>query len=377
MADKTFDYSSADSQGTILSPVKVSDFDMEAYEGYNAAFLERNKEFWNSRSGVLVYRRFRVPQVFSYGCRDMEYSLGLQLAALQESMKYACDITNFLEPWYGIGTIPGAFGADYVWNENQAPAVKPPFKSLDEALNYDLRPVEESATGKHTLEMIEYFLEKTKGKIPVSMTDTQSPLNIAAQLLDISTLFCEIYDNPDDYKKLLGVLSDLLIGFSEKQRELIGDVLASPGHGFPSSMAFSGIGLSDDNMLMISDGMYEEFEIPFREKIGEAFGGAVFHSCGNWSKKIAVVKKIRNLVMADGAFGAQTDPDPNPADGFGKEFANSGVILNARIVGDVSTVAETVEKLWRPGMKLVVATYCKTPEEQEQAYHRVHEICGC
>lgn len=242
---------------------------------------------------------------------------------------------------------------------------------------YDYHPVEETTIGKQTLAMIEYFLQETKGKIPISLTDTQSPLNIAAQLMDISTLFYEIYDYPDDYIKLLEVISDLHVSFSNKQKEFIGDALTSPGHGFPSSLSFSGIGMSDDNMLMLSDDMYEEYEIPFREKIGEVFGGAVFHSCGNWSKKIPVVKKIRNLGMVDGAFGAETDPSPNQAEGFGTAFANTGITLNARIVGNVDTIAEIVQQLWTPGLKLIVTTYCKTPEEQKQAYYKIHEICSC
>ena len=377
MANKAFDYNSKDSQGTVLSQIKVSEFDAEAYSEYNSSLLERNGKFWDSGSGVAVYRRFRVPEVFSSGCRDMEYSLGLQLAALKESMNYQGDIANFLEPWYGIGTIAGAFGMDYVWHENQAPAIPASFHSVKEALDFDYKPVEETAIGKRTLEMIEYFLLGTKGIIPMSLTDTQSPLNIAAQLMDISTLFYEIYDNPEDYMKLLGVITSLHVDYSGKQKDLIGDALASPGHGFPSSQSFSGIGMSDDNMLMISDDMYEEYEIPFREKIGEAFGGAVFHSCGNWSKRIPVVKRIRNLVMADGAFGGETDPSPNEAEVFGGEFANTGIILNARIVGDLDTIAANVRKLWRPGMKLIVTTYCKSPAEQQRAYDTIHEICGC
>jgi len=39
------------------------------------------------------------------------------------------------------------------------------------------------------------------------------------------------------------------------------------------------------------------------------------------------------------------------------------------------TVAETVKRLWKPGMKLIVVTFCQTPEEQAEAYDRVHEIC--
>ena len=80
--------------------------------------------------------------------------------------------------------------------------------------------------------------------------------------------------------------------------------------------------------------------------------------------------------MVDGAFSAATDPSPNPPEPFAETFANSGIVLNARIVGGPETIAENVRKLWKPGMKLIVVTYCQSPEEQAQAYDRIYEICG-
>jgi len=377
MAKKSFDITLADSQGTEILPMDPAKFELSRYGEYEAALMEHNKDFWQSKSGVAVYRRFRVPEVFSYGCKDMKNSLELQLAALTESMKYKSDMANFLEPWYGIGTVQSAYGIDYVWHDGQAPAAIAPFRSIQEALSYDYVSIEKTQIGRHTLDMIEYFLDKTQGKVPISLTDVQSPLNVAASLVDISSLFMEIYDNPKGYCTLLSNISDLLIEFTKQQMNLIGGAFAKPGHGFASSRAFTGIGMSDDNALMISNKMFEKYEIPEREKIGAEFGGAVFHSCGDWSGKIPVVKKIKNLVMADGAFSEETDPGSiKDLELFRDQFVNTGIVLNARIVGDVDTILENVQRLWTPGMKLVVVTYCKTVEEQAYAYNNIHEICG-
>lgn len=65
----------------------------------------------------------------------------------------------------------------------------------------------------------------------------------------------------------------------------------------------------------------------------------------------------------------------NVAENFSTGFAKSGIIVNARIVGGIDVIKEKVQKLWAPGMKLIVVTYCKTPGEQEQAYKIIHEIC--
>ena len=55
--------------------------------------------------------------------------------------------------------------------------------------------------------------------------------------------------------------------------------------------------------------------------------------------------------------------------------SEDGVVINARIVGDPETIEQKVKRLWTPGMKLVVVTYCQTPEEQERAYEIIHDIC--
>ncbi len=63
------------------------------------------------------------------------------------------------------------------------------------------------------------------------------------------------------------------------------------------------------------------------------------------------------------------------AEVFPEIFANSGIIVNARIVGDSPVVAEQVKKLWAPGMKLIVVTYCQSPKDQQHAYEMIHDIC--
>jgi hypothetical protein len=183
-----------------------------------------------------------------------------------------------------------------------------------------------------------------------------------------------LFDNPDSLKKLLAIITDLTVDFTKKQMELIGDALVSPGHGFPSSRHFTGLGMSSDVLIMVSDDQYQEFEIPCSEKMAAPFGGPVFHSCGNWSSKISSVKSIRDLLMVDGAFSQQTDPDPNPVEPFKDGFVNTGITVNARIVGDADVVIEKVRKLWQPGMKLIITTYCQTAEEQAKVYDALKEF---
>jgi hypothetical protein len=200
-------------------------------------------------------------------------------------------------------------------------------------------------------------------------------LNIAGNVVDMSGFFMSMFDDPEGVKALLRRLAELLAEFSRLQLGRIGDALVWPGHGYSSCRCFEGLGMSDDNALMISGEQYLEFAGPAVEYLGQSFNGIAFHSCGDWSNRVEAVRKIPGLRMVDGAFGAATDPTPNSPEPFAEAFANTGIMVNARIVGNPETVAENVRRLWKPGMKLIVVTYCQDPAEQAEAYDRIHEIC--
>jgi len=375
MAGDRFDQQRSDSQATPVEPLPARDFDFDAYAAYEESLSERCRRFWAGDSGVLVYRRMRVAEVFSHGCRDRQASLAWQLGALHQSMAYPADVPNFLEPWYGIGTIASAFGIDYVWPPGQAPAVRPAFQSVEEALRYDPKPLGQTPIGSHTLAMIDYFLDQTRGRLPICLTDTQSPLNIAGHVVDMSRLFLEVYDRPEQLAALLMRIAGLIAEFSRVQARAIGEALVWPGHGYASSRCFAGLGVSDDNALMISGPQYRDLVAPAVEFLGRQFDGWAFHSCGDWSGKIDVIQGIPGLRMVDAAFSAATDPSPNDPEPFARAFAGTGIVLNARIVGDADVVVDTVKKLWIPGMKLIVVTYCQSPDEQRRVYDRIHETC--
>ena len=97
-------------------------------------------------------------------------------------------------------------------------------EDLEEALACDPMEVKDSKVGKFTLEMIDYFLEQTQGKIPMSVTDSSSPLNHASGMMSIETFFLEMIDNPEGCAVLMDRIADREIEFEALQRRIIGDV---------------------------------------------------------------------------------------------------------------------------------------------------------
>lgn len=374
-AEDSFNFSLADSQATVVNPIEPKDFDINQYADYADALDERCDKFWHSREGgILVYRRMRVKDVFAQDSRSMEKSLRWQLGALKESMKFKSDIPNFLEPWHGLGTVASAYGFGYLWEEGQAPAVDGKFASVQQLVDAPFTAVKDTEIGRYTLDMTHYFKQHTKGRVPMSFCDVQSPLNTVSNIIDSNQFYLDFYDNPEAMTIAMNRTADLLIDFTREQQSIIGSALARPGHGFASSRRFTGIGMSDDTVTMMPDDIYFDVCAPAMARVGNEFGGTVFHSCGNWSGKKEGIVRIPGIVMADGAFSLATDPGANPTDGYADAFANTGVVLNARIVGNPQLVLDKVRQLWRPGMKLIVVTYAETPEEQSFLYDEIHGI---
>jgi hypothetical protein len=373
METSKFDTSSSDSQGTIIEPMPIDSFDIGQYAEYCEELEKGCAAFQGASEGLLVYRRFRVPQVFAGSCRDMELSLSFQLAALKKSMDFPMDIPNFLEPWYGIGAVPGAYGAEYLWQGDAAPATMPLFRSVKEALSCDPKEIADTPVGRHTLDMVDFFLEKTGGKVPVSFSDIQSPLDAAAAMVDSTEFYSAVMEDPEDVMELLDRVAVLSVNFYKKQEAMI-PTPVFPGHGFSSSRHFIGPGLSDDNSIMLSPEHHRDICGPSMSRFGENFGGYAFHSCGNWSKKAGTVRAFPNLRMADGAFTPMTDPSPNPPGPFRDAFAGSGIILNARMVAGVEETLQTLSELWKPGMKLILVSYCESPEEQKRLCEQIFAL---
>jgi len=371
-----FDYTKADSMATPVKPMDPAAFDLARYEAFAAEADRRYAAFLRKGEGVAIWQRVRVGEVFRDACREMKQSLLWQLGGLTRAMDYLTDAPAYLEPWYGIGTTASAFGAEYEWMPGQSPAVKPQYRSIDEMPPLTPRVPAEVPILRYTLETIQYFLEHTKGRVPMSWCDIQSPINVAGSLVDIAQFLMTLYDQPERAQAFLSALADELIHFTKVQSELIGPALARPGHGFASARTGQGIGLSTDNLIMVSPAMYTEFCGEHSARIGDAFGGTGIHSCGNWGRWLPAVKKIRNLMIVDGAFSPQTDPAYNKCEEFRDALAGTGVILHVRIVGDPEEVLARVKRLWKPGIKLIVGTHVQDPKAQHQLYHDIHALCG-
>ncbi len=209
-----FDTASKDAQATDVSPVEPTAFDVERFAAHAGERDLGWASFLAQPEGIAVWQRVRAGEVFRDACRDMRLSLRLQLGALERSLLYESDAPAYLEPWYGIGTTVAFFGGDYEWPDGQAPVVRPWHRSMDEVPALTPRDHRDVPILRYTLETIEYFLEQTRGRVPLSWTDLQAPINVATEMVDTSGFFLGMIEAPERVREMLAAFTDAIIGFT-------------------------------------------------------------------------------------------------------------------------------------------------------------------
>jgi hypothetical protein len=91
-----------------------------------------------------------------------------------------------------------------------------------------------------------------------------------------------MFDHPNLMHALMDVVTESLIVWVKKQKEVIGephDWCISDQQVYTGEHA--GIWFSDDDAVLMSEQTYKEFVVPYNSRILKEFGGGCVHYCGN------------------------------------------------------------------------------------------------
>ena len=193
----------------------------------------------------------------------------------------------FLHPWYGTGVLASAFGVKIICNPKADPAVDIPLMQHPEEIDLLTLPVPgESGAMPVVIKMMDYFMAHTD--LPVVFTDSQGPLSTAFQIAGYDKMCYWMYEDPDRIHKLMALVTDALIAWVRFQKEYTRQSLT--GDSYPLSVklpaGYGGVWMSDDDSVIISADLYNEFVRPYNEKVLAAFGGGCIHYCGNSTQNI-------------------------------------------------------------------------------------------
>lgn len=163
----------------------------------------------------------------------------------------------------------------------------------EEVYELKMPTVNDGLLGK-TLEYITYFQEETDYCCPIRTGDIQGPLGVAGQVWKDEQFFMAMHTNPKEVHYLLNLTTDLIIEFIKAEKSLSREFFSIhwPLVWMPEE---SGVGISEDYAPSVSPAQYEEFGLPYVNRISDEFGGICVHCCGNFEHNFDNFLRIRNL----------------------------------------------------------------------------------
>ena len=188
-----------------------------------------------------------------------------------------------LVPWFGSGVLATAFGCRFQIPAKMDPAVDPviyPVRTPQDIQAMRLPDPEKDGLMPAVLRFQRYMKEHSI--LPVGITDCQGPLTTANQLMGYDALIYLMADYPSALHALMDVVSEGLIAWVKKQKEVIGEPI---DRCFTEQQVYlgehGGVWISDDDAILMSPQSYREFVVPYNSRILKAFGGGCIHTCGN------------------------------------------------------------------------------------------------
>jgi uroporphyrinogen-III decarboxylase len=193
------------------------------------------------------------------------------------------DFVPYLMPWFGTVVAASAFGCEIGWPAKQDPAANPryyPVKTPEDIRKLEIPDPEKAGLMPKVLGFLGYM--KSNSFLPVGITDFQGPLTTANQLMGYDKLIYLMHDHPTAMHELMEKVTEGLICWVKKQKEVIGEPL---DYCIADQQVFTGehagIWFSDDDAVLMSPKTYREFVVPYNSRILKEFGGGCIHYCGN------------------------------------------------------------------------------------------------
>lgn len=266
------------------------------------------KKFWNYESLNSIPSIIVVPPYYNldkgFICtpgdffQDHEIALNVQLETIKVHLEKIDDLyIPSLNTYLGTVLLASAFGGKIRHFKDKEPWVESyiinDYKDIDKIKKP--HPKKDGLT-KTLFERIEYWKNKTNGKIPISLSDCQGPLSIAIDLMGASKLYMGLYDGPKRIHSLLEIISEFIIDYLDLIYPIIESedgIYEWTGIYFPKGKGRARI--SEDNIISLSPDLFNEFLKPYNELILKETKGGLVHWCGNGNQNLDNILETKGL----------------------------------------------------------------------------------
>jgi hypothetical protein len=280
----------------------------EQYRQRDEHSAERINEVYRFKNKVSPYVIYDVPYWLfgekeevipeTYCGDDPEAMFRFQMDNIIEHYK-ASDYDDdcycaFLMPWFGTGVLASGFGIGIEMLHKMDPAVKmSEIKNPEELDALTMPDPYKDGLMPRALKQIDYF--KANSDLPIGVTDCQGPLTTALSIIGYENFCYWVYDYPNVIHKLMALCTDALIEWIKVQKKHIGnsDPAFVLGMRLPDG---NGVWISDDDSVIMNEGLFGEFVRPYNEKVLQAFGGGAIHYCGSSNQNLKHYMNTKGLV---------------------------------------------------------------------------------
>ncbi len=262
--------------------------------------LEENKKKYKSLfekgNGYIVTSSWEEPelklsQVEQYEQKDRDFKLNLVryeigARAAEEGFDNVPTVGFFTDVAYMMTLgyeCPMQYQGDLVISRYK-------YANAEQAKAFEYIPdVYKKGLYKIALERIEEFQELYP-HIPISVPDTQSPIDIITEFMPADLAIMLLFDAPEEAKRILSGITQSIIDVNRKFESTIKNF-----SGFKAGAYLPyGIHLSDDNAAFLSPTIYEDFATPFVNVLSKEFNGVSFHVCMKFEQN------LKKLVATEG-----------------------------------------------------------------------------
>ena len=128
------------------------------------------------------------------------------------------------------------------------------------------------------LEFTRMLSEVGDGRFPVGQPIMRGPTDVVGTLLGQDRLVYEMYDHPDEVRRLLREAAEIFLRVIRKQKRLIPDFHGGSSIGFYDLWCpGDSIWYQDDLNALLSPRIYDEIVLPVHRMIPKAYKYSLFH----------------------------------------------------------------------------------------------------
>jgi len=219
-------------------------------------------------------------------CEDGRLQFDVMVKNMKRCLKcLPDDYIPYVRIWPGYMTIATMFGMEMYWSDdpNQAPGADGyVIDDMNQIYNLAMPDPVNDGLMPHNLRWLDYANRHLPKDVHITGIDLGGPLNTAKDLIETNLMYTALIDAPQAMNYFLTMVTQLQIRCNQEIIKAAGGLERLTCTDFDpiwAPLMYKGF-VSDDVCASLSPTMFEEFSIPYNNRIVNGFNGARIHNCG-------------------------------------------------------------------------------------------------